>query len=139
MSRPLLVDLFCGAGIITLKIHHTEVIQQILMRHARQDKAPLYLVSIQNGAAAIPLYDDEPEVMQRIKIFMAHYGLVDIKMRMLRVLELLKIQGFPAEYVLCGNQSDQKKFIGNSVVPQVVKAWIEAMAEKMIDKLKKAA
>lgn len=62
---------------------------------------------------------------------MAIFGLVDIKMRMLRVHELLKIQGFPADYTLCGNQSDQKKFIGNSVVPQVVKVWIEAMAEKI--------
>jgi len=106
---------------------------------ARQDKAPLYLVNVENGAAAIPLYEDEPEVMHRIKMFMAVFGLVDIKMRMLRVLELLKIQGFPADYVLCGNQSDQKKFIGNSVVPQVVKAWIEAMGEKLISEFKNAA
>jgi len=53
-------------------------------------------------------------------------------MRMLRVTELLKIQGFPSSYHLAGNQSDQKKFIGNSVVPHVVKAWCEAMAQNIL-------
>ena len=38
-----------------------------------------------------------------------------IKMRMLNVGELLRIQGFPTGYVLKGTQTDQKKFIGNSV------------------------
>ncbi|MCY1553875.1 C-5 cytosine-specific DNA methylase [compost metagenome] len=58
---------------------------------------------------------------------MSIYGIADIKMRMLKVPELKRIQGFPADYVLCGNQTDQKKFIGNSVVPHVVKSWCEAM------------
>lgn len=99
---------------------------------ARQDKAPLYLVQVENGPVAIAVFDGDGEIMIRIKQFMAIYSLVDIKMRMLRVIELLKIQGFPNEYRLEGNQSDQKKFIGNSVVPQVVKAWTEAMAMKLI-------
>lgn len=34
------------------------------------------------------------------------------------------------------NQSDQKKFIGNSVVPHVVKAWIEAMANRIVEFIK---
>lgn len=97
---------------------------------ARQDKAPLYLIQFKvDPEYNIPVYDDDSEVMVRIKIFMSIYGIADIKMRMLKVLELLKIQGFPANYVLAGNQSDQKKFIGNSVVPHVVRAWTEAMVE----------
>lgn len=32
-----------------------------------------------------------------------------------------------------GNQSHQKKFIGNSVVPLIVKKWTEALALKLID------
>jgi len=97
---------------------------------ARQDKAPLYLIQFKlDPEYNIPVYDDDSEVMVRIKIFMSVYGIADIKMRMLKVLELLKIQGFPANYVLVGNQSDQKKFIGNSVVPHVVRAWTEAMVE----------
>ena len=61
------------------------------------------------------------------KQFMAAYGIIDIKMRMLKVPELLKIQGFPNGYKLHGTQTDQKKFIGNSVCPDVVRAWITAI------------
>jgi DNA (cytosine-5)-methyltransferase 1 len=100
---------------------------------ARQDKAPLYLVQAEGGNVAIPIYSDDTEISISIKQFMVIYGLSDIKMRMLRVAELLQIQGFPLGYQLEGNQSDQKKFIGNSVVPQVVKAWTEAMALKIIN------
>ncbi len=100
---------------------------------ARQDKAPLYLIGVEHVDVAIPIYEDEPQIMVDIKIFMALYGISDIKMRMLKVLELLKIQGFPADYNLYGNQADQKKFIGNSVVPHVVKAWCEAMGQRLID------
>jgi len=58
---------------------------------------------------------------------MAMYGIYDIKMRMLRIDELLKIQGFPNNYILLGNQTQQKKFIGNSVVPIVVTRMAEAL------------
>lgn len=98
---------------------------------ARQDKAPLYLVNYAiDPNVRIPIYADDSKVMVRIKKFMALYGLSDIKMRMLKVAELILIQGFPKDYKLAGNQTDQKKFIGNSVVPHVVTAWCEAMANK---------
>jgi DNA (cytosine-5)-methyltransferase 1 len=106
---------------------------------ARQDKVPLYLVQAESGKAAIAVFECDSEVMIRIKVFMSFYGLVDIKMRMLRVLELLSIQGFPHGYKLDGNQTDQKKFIGNSVVPHVVKAWCEAMALRLIEDRQKVA
>ncbi|RZJ92456.1 MAG: DNA cytosine methyltransferase [Chryseobacterium sp.] len=106
---------------------------------ARQDKAPLYLVQFNHHeGVAVPIYQEDSEVMIRIKKFMALYGLSDIKMRMLKVSELLPIQGFPKDYVLAGNQTDQKKFIGNSVVPQVVTAWCLAMANR-INEIKKVA
>ena len=104
---------------------------------ARQDKAPLYFVQVETGNVQIAVYDTDSEVMIKIKQFMVVYGLVDIKMRMLRVLELLKIQGFPSDYKLFGNQSDKKRFIGNSVVPHVVRAWCEAMAANIIERFKK--
>jgi DNA (cytosine-5)-methyltransferase 1 len=103
---------------------------------ARQDKAPLYLVQAENGTVAIAVFDCDTEIMISIKQFMSVYGLVDIKMRMLRVPELLKIQGFPANYQMVGNQSDHKKFIGNSVHPLVPKNWAEAMGRKLIDQYK---
>lgn len=96
---------------------------------ARQDKAPLYLINCLVGGFSIPIYENDTPMMRKIKEFMSVYGIVDIKMRMLKVLELLKIQGFPYDYKLFGNQADMKKFIGNSVVPLVVKEWIEAMNE----------
>lgn len=107
---------------------------------ARQDKAPLYLIQFQvDHNINIPIYEDDSPVMVRIKQFMAIYGIADIKMRMLKVSELLPIQGFPVNYQLAGNQTDQKKFIGNSVVPQVVKAWCECMSDKIIELLELAA
>jgi len=105
---------------------------------ARQDKAPLYFVQIDKGQVAMAVYDGESDICIKIKEFMVIYELVDIKMRMLRVPELLKIQGFPDNYQMVGNQSDHKKFIGNSVHPLVPKHWAEAMGIRLIE-LKKAA
>lgn len=106
---------------------------------ARQDKAPLYFVQVETGSVALAIYDTDSEIMIKIKQFMAVFGLVDIKMRMLRVSELKRIQGFPEDYHLFGNQSDQKKFIGNSVVPDVVEAWCLAMGNEILRKLSNAA
>lgn len=103
---------------------------------ARQDKAPLYFVQVLEGPVSIAVYEADSEPAIRIKQFMSAFSLVDIKMRMLRVHELLKIQGFPDGYYLAGNQSDQKKFIGNSVHPKVVKVWTEALAIKLNQNLK---
>lgn len=111
--------------------HSTSTVSPCPVIIARQDKAPLYLVQVENGPVAIAVFDCDSEVMIRIKQFMSLFGLVDIKMRMLRVSELLKIQGFPDDYKMVGNQSDHKKFIGNSVHPLVPKFWAEAMANRL--------
>lgn len=66
-------------------------------------------------------------------------GIVDIKMRMLKVPELLKIQGFPKSYKLIGNETDKKKFIGNSVVPVVAQRIIEALYLSNLTIYQKAA
>lgn len=105
---------------------------------ARQDKAPLYFVQVEQGQVSMAVYDTDTEICIKIKEFMVVYSLVDIKMRMLRVPELLKIQGFPDTYQMVGNQSDHKKFIGNSVHPLVPKHWAEAMGGRLLE-LKKAA
>ena len=60
-------------------------------------------------------------------------------MGMLKVPELLRIQGFPSDYQLKGNQAEQKKFIGNSVVPVVPKAWFESFATALVREQNKAA
>ncbi len=94
---------------------------------ARMDKAPPYLVQTETGETVIEIYEDDSECTKRIKLFMAAYGIINIKLRMLRIHELLAITGLPKRYKLKGNQSDQKKFIGNAVPPIVPQRWIEAM------------
>lgn len=98
---------------------------------ARQDKAPLYLITCSEGPVAVPVYAGDCEWTIKLKQFMALYGITDIKMRMLKVLELKLIQGFRSSYVLLGNQSDQKKSIGNAVHPLVPRHWIIAMDSKL--------
>lgn len=94
---------------------------------ARQDKKPLGLISCEIGKGfKIPVYEDDCETMVKIKLFMAHYGIIDIKMRMLFVDELKQIQGFPKDYKLQGTQTQQKKFIGNSVEVTTAKKIFEA-------------
>lgn len=82
---------------------------------ARMDKQPPYLIETESGDVAIEVYDTDTEHMVKIKEFMALYGIVDVKMRMLNTKELLKIQGFPEDYKLAGTKAHQKKFIGNAV------------------------
>lgn len=106
---------------------------------ARQDKAPLYLVQATQGAFNVPFYDTDSPMLIKIKEFMAIYGIVDIKMRMLKINELKKIQGFPNNYVLKGTQAQQKKFIGNSVVPIMSQKLIEATVEAITEHLAQAA
>jgi DNA (cytosine-5)-methyltransferase 1 len=129
------------AGVITANRKHHYIVNPSYWGHshsiegpcpvivARQDKSPLYIVNAETGEALIPIHESDSECMLRIKSFMAAYGIIDIKMRMLMVPELLKIQGFPEDYKMSGNQTDAKKFIGNSVVPHVVTAWTERMAQ----------
>jgi DNA (cytosine-5)-methyltransferase 1 len=102
---------------------------------ARQDKSPLYLVTTEQGYLAIEIYETDSDFTKKIKEFMAMYGIIDINMRMLRVHELLKIMGFPDSYVLKGNQSDQKRFIGNAVEVNQAKVIAEALAKKLTSKI----
>lgn len=100
---------------------------------ARQDKAPMYLVLTETGQLGIHIYSTDSHCMVKIKEFMAAYGIVDIKMRMLKIPELLRIQGFGDQYTLMGNQSDQKRFIGNAVEVNQAKVLIEASYQGIIE------
>ena len=130
--------------------HSTSIENPCPVIIARQDKAPLYLTQPIYGEFLMFAAEDflteidyqfiednnqnifGPLIKKSVRIqiieFMALYAIADIKMRMLKVSELKVIQGFGEDYILEGNQTDQKKFIGNSVVPHVVKSWCEAMA-----------
>lgn len=97
---------------------------------ARMDKMmPQFIQADETGAPfAIAVFDDDSEIVVKIKTFMAAYGIVDIKMRMLRIPELKKITGFDENYILKGTQQDQKRYIGNAVPVKLAQAIIESFA-----------
>jgi DNA (cytosine-5)-methyltransferase 1 len=101
---------------------------------ARMDKKPPYIVSTETGQGQIIIYENDTPIMVKIKEFMAEHGIIDIKMRMLLVYEMLRIQGFPEGYKLGGTQTDQKKFIGNSVVPLVAQKLVESNYDALKEK-----
>ena len=101
---------------------------------ARMDKMPPYLVSTDKGLG-IAIYDDDSPMTRKVKEFMAMYNIVDIKMRMLKIVELKRIMGFPADYVLVGTQAEQKKFIGNAVEVNMSRVLCECLARKLTDKV----
>jgi len=117
---------------------------------ARMDKTPPYLVEISDSnnlhsfmkidgnVIIYEIYEDDSPMMQKIKEFMAHYGLMDIKMRMLKIQELKEIMGFPKDYVLIGTQADQKKFIGNAVEVTMARKICEATAGRLFESRKAA-
>nr|WP_129732315.1 DNA cytosine methyltransferase [Parabacteroides goldsteinii] len=98
---------------------------------ARMDKMPPYLVSTETGHFAIEIYESDSPMTKRLKVIMAMYGIVDIKMRMLKIPELKQIMGFPKDYVLIGTKAEQKKYIGNAVETTIACALSEALVEKL--------
>ncbi len=114
---------------------------------ARMDKMPPYLIDVATDESNIPSFiipyeegivyeiiEGDSEILVKIKEFMAIYGIIDIKMRMLRIPELKKIMGFPESYILIGTQADQKKFIGNAVEVHMATALVEATAKGLMNK-----
>lgn len=95
---------------------------------ARMDKRPPYLVSVEQGVPAWSIQTADSPAMVRVKEFCILYGIVDVTMRMLRIPEMKRIQGFGDNYVLVGSQEEQKKYLGNAVVTQMATAWCEAVA-----------
>lgn len=111
---------------------------------ARMDKAPVYLAECTTEPKDIPsfiridgnviiyeIYDTDSPMTVKIKEFMALYGILDIKMRMLKIPELKRIMGFPEEYKLIGTQADQKKFIGNAVEVNMARVLCECISKKL--------
>lgn len=101
---------------------------------ARMDKMPPYLIATESGQIAIEINESDSLMTVKIKEFMALYGIVDIKMRMLKIQELKLIMGFPEDYVLVGTQADQKKFIGNAVEVTMARRWCEVLCESINQK-----
>ena len=64
---------------------------------------------------------------------MVLYQIVDVLMRMLKIPELMRIMGFPDNYVLIGNQSQKKKFIGNAVEVNMARVLCAALGRKLLE------
>lgn len=94
-------------------------------------------ISVEEPAGTITTIDHHAfvsvhsPIAMKIKEFMVMYGIIDIKMRMLKIPELKKIMGFPEDYVLIGTQADQKKFIGNAVEVTIARAWCVALCDSV--------
>lgn len=105
---------------------------------ARQDKAPLHLAQVEFGDQAyygIVIYSTDSPEIKELKYFMAVYGIVDIKMRMLKEIELLPIQGFPPDYIekvramgIKVTGTNAKKYIGNSQEVTTARCLVESYA-----------
>ncbi len=105
---------------------------------ARQDKAPLHLAQVQMGDDSyygIVIYSTDSPEIKELKFFMAVYGIIDIKMRMLKEIELLPIQGFPPDYIekvramgIKVTSTNAKKYIGNSQEVTTAKCLVESYA-----------
>lgn len=100
---------------------------------ARMDKMAPYLISTDKGLG-IKIFEDDSPATVKIKEFMALYGIVDVKMRMLNVSELKRIMGFPDSYVLIGTQAEQKKYIGNAVEVNMSRVLCEALCAALCEK-----
>lgn len=96
---------------------------------ARQDKSQLSLMVLESGM--LINIESQSETTKKILKFMIENEISDIKMRPFKVKEMLKIQGFPENYKMIGTQEDHKRFIGNSVVPHVVKSWAIELSSKL--------
>ena len=99
---------------------------------AHMDKAPLWLVTAEHGELGIAIFENDSPMTRKIKEFMAIYGIIDVKMRMLNISELKRIMGFPDNYVLIGSQAQQKKYIGNAVEVNMSRVLCEALCEKLV-------
>lgn len=109
---------------------------------ASQHKKPMHLVQVEydnTNYYAMVIYETDCEELRQLKRFMAIMGIVDIKMRMLKVPELLRIQGFPENYILRGTLTDQKKFVGNSVEVTIAGKLAECYGPYLFDEITQAA
>ena len=98
---------------------------------ARMDKMPPYLIVSEAGEVMIQISEEDSEMTRKIKEFMSIYGIIDIKMRMLKIQELKEIMGFPKDYILIGTQAEQKKYIGNAVEVTMARKICEATAIRL--------
>lgn len=87
------------------------------------------LAETEEGHLGIVFYEDDSPMTIKLKEFMCENGIVDIKMRMLTVLELQRILGFPDDYKFFGTGTQQRWMIGNAVHKNIPEAMFECYGE----------
>lgn len=100
---------------------------------ARQDKRPMYAVFTESGNSFLKETQSDSDTMKELKHFCRENGIMDIKMRMLRIDELLLIMGFPKDYKLLGTKNENKKYIGNAVECGMAKQLCETLYRQVYD------
>ena len=106
---------------------------------ARMDKMPPYLIATESGSVQIKINETDTNTMRKLKQICNDYGIIDIRMRMLLIEELLRIQGFGDNYKLKGTKADMKKFIGNAVECNQARVLAESISNTInISELKQA-
>ena len=125
-----------AAGTITVKPKHNIITSQFtfdtqfnnasrsILRPAqtliaKMDKKPIYFISAANQSHIDRRLDQpgDSEIIRKIRKFMREHHISDVKIRMLHIHELGKIQGFPPSFKFHGTKTNIYKFIGNSVAP----------------------
>lgn len=91
----------------------------------------LVTVKRPDAQCQIAVSPDDSPMTKKIKGFMVQYSIADIKMRMLKIGELKLIMGFPENYILVGNQTEQKKFIGNAVEVNMARVLCESLYKSL--------
>lgn len=97
------------------------------------DAVPDFVKVDEEGNIYIEIYETDSPMTRKIKEFMAIYQMLDILMRMLKILELLRIMGFPEGYKLIGTQAEKKKFIGNAVEVNMARVLCLALGRKLLE------
>lgn len=107
--------------------------QKLITVSTQRNDLPSSVTYDSCGNMRIELKESDSNMTRKIKQFMALYGIVDILMRMFKIDELKRIQGFPADYILIGTKEEQKKYIGNAVECHVAAALCTALAMSYFD------
>ncbi len=108
---------------------------------ASQDKKPLYIASATNNNKIDNSVwrEDDDFIVMLLRTFMRQHNITDIKIRSLEIDELLRIQGFPEDYVLKGGKTRSMRYIGNSVCPPMAEALGKAIYSGIKKHIGKAA
>lgn len=75
--------------------------------------------------------EGDTEAMLELKALMRKRCIADIFMRPISIKESLRVMGFSENYKLVGNQTQQRKFIGNAVEVNMARCMAQAISDSL--------